>query len=138
MQAWLGGERGGDQRCLGRQHRVQESRGRGDLVQSQPLLGARQQAERRRQWDWPLCHEPRVGVLLAVTLCLCTVSAAPRRAKPSSNAAQGRQPMAAPTCTSWREWLAGLWNSLRGPPDPGTPEARLEELRVGALLNKEH
>ena len=43
--------------------------------------------------------------------------------------------MAAPT--SWRDWLAGLWNNMRGPPNPGTPEARLEELRVGALLNKE-
>lgn len=43
--------------------------------------------------------------------------------------------MAAPT--SWWQWLTGLWNSLRGPPDPGTHEAWLEELRVGALLNKE-
>ena len=39
--------------------------------------------------------------------------------------------------TSWWDWLAELWDSLRGPPEPGTPEAQLEELRVGALLRKE-
>ncbi|KAI7835350.1 hypothetical protein COHA_010749 [Chlorella ohadii] len=33
-------------------------------------------------------------------------------------------------------WLAGLWKSLWAPA-PGTPEARLEEKRVGALLDKE-
>ena len=43
--------------------------------------------------------------------------------------------MAAPA--TWSEWLAGLWNSLRGPPAPGSHEAHLEEKRLGALLAKE-
>ena len=60
--------------------------------------------------------------------------AAPSR-RETLDTASASMAMAAPT--SWWEWLAGLWNSLRGPPDPGTPEARLEELRVGALLAKE-
>ena len=43
--------------------------------------------------------------------------------------------MAAPA--TWSEWLAGLWNRLRGPPAPGSHEAWLEELRLGALLKQE-
>lgn len=43
--------------------------------------------------------------------------------------------MAAPA--TWSGWLGGLWNSLWGPPAAGSPAARLEERRVGALLDKE-
>ena len=40
---------------------------------------------------------------------------------------------------TWPEWLSGLLSRLwpRLPPRPGSHEARLEELRVHALLNKE-
>ena len=39
----------------------------------------------------------------------------------------------------WSEWLSGLLSSLRPrlPPAPGSHEARLEELRLSALLDKE-
>jgi len=43
--------------------------------------------------------------------------------------------MAAPA--TWSGWLAGLWSSLWGAPAAGSPEAELEEKRVGALLEKE-
>ncbi len=40
---------------------------------------------------------------------------------------------------TWPEWLAGLLSGLwpRLPPRPGSHEAYLEEVRAGALLNKE-
>ena len=39
----------------------------------------------------------------------------------------------------WSEWLSGLLSSLwpRLPPPPGSHEARLEEMRVSALFDKE-
>ena len=51
---------------------------------SQPLHGARhtQQAERRRRWGRPLSPQA-ARRRAAVALCLFTVSAAARRAKPS-------------------------------------------------------
>ena len=104
---------------------------------SQPLHGARhtQQAERRRRrrWDWPLCHEPRVGVLLSPSAFALSVlhPAAPSRRETLDTASAS---MAMAALTSWWEWWAGLWSR---PPDPGTPEAWLEELRLGALLDKE-
>lgn len=36
---------------------------------------------------------------------------------------------------SWAEWFRGLWPRL--PPTPGSHEARLEELRVFAQLDRE-
>ena len=40
---------------------------------------------------------------------------------------------------TWPEWLSGLLSGLwpRVPPRPGSHEARLEEMRASALLNKE-
>ena len=39
----------------------------------------------------------------------------------------------------WSEWLSGLLSSLwpRLPPRPGSHEARLEQMRLTALLDKE-
>ena len=67
--------------------------------------------------------------------CCCVLLASHRqcRARPAIFCSTASAMAAAPT---WAEWLAGLWNSLRAPA-ACSPEAQLEETRVGALLDKE-
>lgn len=79
------------------------------------------------------CRAPRDPVPCADRAPRC--HSADARTHFSCSTAQPSDAMAA--STTWLEWLAQLVSGLRAPPAPGTHEAKLEQLRVGALYRKE-
>lgn len=96
--------------------------------------GSTQQAQRRRR-RWTNQLSPRAARRRAAGTSIVALQLLRPAAQSRRETLDAASTMTAPT--GWWGWLAGLLDILGGPPEPGTPEAQLEELRVGALLRKE-